>query len=39
VSVGIDGHLAQVEVVVERTDLVPYSVARLRRMFRRVPTR
>jgi isopentenyldiphosphate isomerase len=39
VSVGIDGHLAQVELVVERTDLVPYSVARLRRMFRRVPTR
>ena len=34
VSVGIDGRLSNVEVVVERTDLVPYSVARLRRMLR-----
>jgi isopentenyldiphosphate isomerase len=32
VAVGIDGRLEAVEVVVERTDLVPYSVARLRRM-------
>jgi isopentenyldiphosphate isomerase len=39
VSVGIDGRLEQVELVVERTDLVPYSAARLRRMFRRVPKR
>jgi isopentenyldiphosphate isomerase len=39
VSVGIDGRLANVEVVVERTDLVPYSAARLRRMLRRVPQR
>jgi isopentenyldiphosphate isomerase len=37
VAVGIDGRLEHVAVVVERTDLVPYSVARLRRMFRRVP--
>ena len=39
VSVGIDGRLADVKVVVERTDLVPYSAARLRRMLRRVPQR
>src|SRR5579859_283399 len=39
VSVGIDGRLAQVNVLVERTDLVPYSAARLRRMLRRVPQR
>jgi isopentenyldiphosphate isomerase len=39
VSVGIDGRLSNVEVVVERTDLVPYSAARLRRMLRRVPLR
>jgi isopentenyldiphosphate isomerase len=39
VSVGIDGALAQVNLRVERTDLVPYSVARLRRMFRRAPMR
>jgi isopentenyldiphosphate isomerase len=37
--VGIDGRLEQVEVVVERTDLVPYSVARLRRMLSRVSRR
>jgi len=39
VEVGIDGHLERVEMVVERTDLVPYSAARLRRMFRRIPMR
>ncbi len=39
VSVGIDGRLEQVEVVVERTDLVPYPVARLRRLLRRDSTR
>jgi isopentenyldiphosphate isomerase len=36
VSVGIDGRLERVQTVIERSDLVPYSVARLRRMFRRV---
>jgi isopentenyldiphosphate isomerase len=39
VSVGIDGRLEHVEVIVERTDLVPYSVARLRRMLGRVSER
>jgi isopentenyldiphosphate isomerase len=39
VSVGINGRLERVEVVVERTDLVPYSVARLRRMLGRVTER
>jgi len=39
VSVGIDGRLVPVELVVERTDLVPYSVARLRRMLGRVSKR
>jgi len=35
-AVGIDGRLERVEVVVERANLVPYSVARLRRMLGRV---
>ncbi|MDQ6671024.1 MAG: NUDIX domain-containing protein, partial [Chloroflexota bacterium] len=39
VSVGIGGRLEQVEVVVERTELVPYSVARLRRMLGRLSKR
>jgi isopentenyldiphosphate isomerase len=39
VSVGIDGRLEGVQTVIERSDLVPYSVARLRRMFRRVRKR
>jgi len=39
VSVGIDGRLAHVPVVVERTDLVPYSIARLRRMLGRASKR
>lgn len=39
VSVGIDGRLSNVKVVVERTELVPYSAARLRRMLRRAPQR
>jgi isopentenyldiphosphate isomerase len=39
VAVGIDGHVEPVGLVVERTDLVPYSVARLRRMLGRVSKR
>jgi isopentenyl-diphosphate delta-isomerase len=39
VAVGIDGAVSAVNVVIERTDLVPYSVARLRRLFRRAPMR
>jgi isopentenyldiphosphate isomerase len=39
VSVGINGRLEHVELVVERTDLVPYSGARLRRMLGRVSKR
>jgi isopentenyldiphosphate isomerase len=39
VAVGIDGRLERVEVVAERRDLVPYSVARLRRMLGRIPKR
>jgi isopentenyldiphosphate isomerase len=39
VAVGIDGRLEPVELTVERTELVPYSVARLRRMLGRVSKR
>ena len=39
VSVGIDGRLEPVELVVERMDLVPYSVARLRRLLGRASKR
>jgi isopentenyldiphosphate isomerase len=39
VSVGIDGHLQEVKLAVERTDLVPYSVARLRRLLGPASTR